>query len=55
MGQYYLLTIQGNQPEAFSRPTGSYFLGIETADPAFHLGNYLFDEAGFSRSWSAGE
>jgi len=34
---------------------GSYFLGVESTSLAIHLGSYLFDKAGLSCSWSAGE
>jgi len=55
MSQSSLLTIQGNQPEAFSYPLTSYFLGVKTAGFALHPGYCLLDKAGFTCPGSARE
>ncbi len=47
VSQCGILTIQGNQPEAFSYPPTSYFLGVKAAGFAPHPGYGLLDKAGF--------
>jgi len=47
VSQCGILTIQGNQSEAFSYPPTSYFLGVKAAGFAPHPGYGLLDEAGF--------